>query len=145
MPGKVNPTQAEAMTMVSTQVIGNHMTVTVAGSNGHFELNVFKPVIISNILNSIGLLADVANSFTDNCVKGIEANTAKIAQNLDQSLMLATALNAHIGYDKATQIAKKAHHENMTLKQAGLTLGHLTSEQFDAWVQPNQMIGPNDI
>jgi fumarate hydratase class II len=140
MPGKVNPTQSEAMTMVAAQVMGNHTTVTIAGATGHFELNVFKPVIILNVLQSIRLLADAANSFADNCVVGIEARTDRIEKLLFDSLMLVTALNPHIGYDKAAKVAKKAHAENTTLKDAAMALGYLTSEEFDAWVKPSQMI-----
>ncbi len=142
MPGKVNPTQSEAMTMVAAQVMGNHVAVTVGGSNGHFELNVFKPVIIYNVLQSIRLIADAANSFTDNCVVGIEANAARITQLMNESLMLVTALNPHIGYDNAAKAAKKAHKEGITLKAAAMALGLLTSEQFDAWVRPEEMIAP---
>ncbi|HYH20603.1 MAG TPA: class II fumarate hydratase [Azospirillum sp.] len=142
MPGKVNPTQSEAMTMVAAQVMGNHTAVTVAGATGHFELNVFKPVIIYNVLQSIRLLADAAVSFTDNCVVGIEPNRERIDQLLADSLMLVTALNPHIGYDNAARIAKKAHKEGTTLKQAGVALGLLTEEQFDQWVRPETMIGP---
>jgi fumarate hydratase class II len=143
MPGKVNPTQCEAMTMVAAQVMGNHTTVTVAGSNGHFELNVFKPVLIYNLLQSAKLLADACESFRTNCVEGIEANESRIAELMAQSLMLVTALNPHIGYDKAAQIAKKAHAEGTTLKEAGLALGLLTEEQFDRWVDPSAMLGPS--
>jgi fumarate hydratase class II len=142
MPGKVNPTQAEAMTMVATQVMGNHVTVTIAGSNGHFELNVFKPVIIFNVLQSIRLLGDAAESFTDNCVVGIEPNRERIDKLLYESLMLVTALNPHIGYDKAAKVAKKAHAEGTTLKQAAGELGFLTDEEFDRWVKPESMLGP---
>ena len=142
MPGKVNPTQAEALTMVATQVMGNHVTVTIAGSQGHFELNVFKPVIIFNVLQSIRLLADAAESFADNCVVGIEANRERIDQLLHDSLMLVTALNPHIGYDKAAKVAKKAHAEGTTLKQAALSLGFLTEEEFDTWVRAESMLGP---
>ncbi|MGZ9096758.1 MAG: class II fumarate hydratase [Micavibrio sp.] len=144
MPGKVNPTQSEAMTMVCAQVMGNHVTVTVAGSNGHFELNVFKPVIIFNVLQSIRLLADSCNSFTDNCVIGIEANTDRINKLLHESLMLVTALNPHIGYDNAAKIAKKAHAEGTTLKDAGIALNLLTAEQFDLWIKPEDMVKPQD-
>ena len=140
MPGKVNPTQAEAMTMVAAQVMGNHVTVTIAGSNGHFELNVFKPVIIYNILQSLRLLSDATHSFADHCVKGIEANKSRIEKLLNESLMLVTALNPHIGYDKAAEIAKKAHAENLTLKQAALALEFLTEKDFDDWVKPECMI-----
>ena len=142
MPGKVNPTQAEALTMVATQVMGNHVTVTIAGSQGHFELNVFKPVIIFNVLQSIRLLADAAESFADNCVVGIEANRERIDKLLHDSLMLVTALNPHIGYDKAAKVAKKAHAEGTTLKQAALSLGFLTEEEFDTWVRAESMLGP---
>jgi fumarate hydratase class II len=142
MPGKVNPTQSEATTMVCTQVMGNHVTVTVAGSQGHFELNVFKPVMIYNVLQSIRLLADAARSFTDNCVVGIEANRPRIEQLLHESLMLVTALNPHIGYDNAAKVAKKAYAEGSTLKAAAVELGLLTGEQFDEWVRPETMVGP---
>ncbi|PWC83827.1 fumarate hydratase [Azospirillum sp. TSH100] len=142
MPGKVNPTQSEAMTMVCAQVMGNHTTVTVAGATGHFELNVFKPVIAFNVLQSIRLLADAAMSFTDNCVVGIEANRERIARLVSDSLMLVTALNPHIGYDNAAKIAKKAHKEGTSLKEAGRELGLLTDEQFDQWVRPERMVGP---
>jgi fumarate hydratase class II len=144
MPGKVNPTQCEAMTMVCAQVMGNNVAVAVAGSHGHLELNVFKPVIIYNVLQSMKLLGDAAHAFTDNCVVGIEANTARITQLLNESLMLVTALNPHIGYDNAAKIAKQAHAEGTTLKQAALALGLLTEEQFAAWVVPADMIRPRD-
>jgi fumarate hydratase class II len=144
MPGKVNPTQSEAMTMVCAQVMGNHVSVSIGGSNGHFELNVFKPVIIYNVLQSIRLIADSAVSFTDNCVVGIEANKERISQLMNESLMLVTALNPHIGYDNAAKIAKKAHKEGTSLKVAGIALGLMTSEQFDQWVKPETMLGPND-
>jgi fumarate hydratase class II len=142
MPGKVNPTQAEAMTMVAAQVMGNHVTVTIAGSQGHFELNVYKPVIIFNVLQSIRLLADAAESFADNCVVGIEANRERIDKLLHDSLMLVTALNPHIGYDKAAKVAKKAHAEGTTLKQAAMALGFLTEKEFDTWVRAETMLGP---
>ncbi len=142
MPGKVNPTQAEAMTMVCTQVMGNHMTVTFAGSQGHFELNVFKPVIIFNVLQSIRLIADACRSFTDNCVAGIQADEKRISKLMNESLMLVTALNPHIGYDNAAKIAKKAHAEGTSLKQAGVELGLLTEEQFAEWIRPEDMIKP---
>ncbi|MCL4679489.1 MAG: class II fumarate hydratase [Alphaproteobacteria bacterium] len=144
MPGKVNPTQCEALTMVCAQVMGNHVAVTVAGSNGHFELNVFKPVMIYNVLQSIRLIADGCNSFTDNCVVGIEANVARIDKLLNESLMLVTALNPHIGYDNAAKIAKKAHAEGTSLKDAAVALGLLTAEQFAQWVKPADMIKPRD-
>lgn len=140
MPGKVNPTQAEAMTMIAAQVMGNHVTVSIAGSNGHFELNVFKPVIIYNLLQSLRLLADAAESFATHCVEGIKANQGRIGKLLNESLMLVTALNPHIGYDNAAKIAKKAHAEGTTLKEAALALGLLTAEQFEEWVKPEKMV-----
>ncbi|XP_074680643.1 fumarate hydratase, mitochondrial isoform X2 [Strix aluco] len=142
MPGKVNPTQCEAVTMVAAQVMGNHVAVTVGGSNGHFELNVFKPMMIKNVLNSARLLGDVCSSFTDNCVVGIQANMDRINKLMSESLMLVTALNPHIGYDKAAKIAKTAHKEGTTLKEAAIKLGFLTSDQFDQWVKPKDMLGP---
>ena len=142
MPGKVNPTQCEALTMVCAQVMGNHTTVSVAGSHGHLELNVFKPVMVYATLQSIRLLGDAARSFTDNCVTGIEANTARIDKLMNESLMLVTALNPHIGYDNAAKIAKKAHADGTTLKEAGLELGLLTEEQFAQWIVPSEMIKP---
>ena len=142
MPGKVNPTQCEAMTMLCAQVMGNHVAVTVAGSNGHFELNVFKPVMIHNVLQSIRVLADGAVSFTDNCVAGLEANRERIDALLHESLMLVTALNPKIGYDNAAKVAKKAHAEGTTLKESALALGLLTSEEFDEFVRPEKMLGP---
>ncbi|MDB5477777.1 MAG: fumC [Alphaproteobacteria bacterium] len=145
MPGKVNPTQSEAMTMVCAQVIGNHTTVTIGGATGHFELNVFKPVIIFNVLQSIRLLADAARSFTANCVIGIEANEDRIHKLLYESLMLVTALNPHIGYDKAASVAKKAHHEGTTLKEACIALGYLSSDDFDRLVKPETMLGPTRV
>ncbi|WP_339635822.1 class II fumarate hydratase [uncultured Sneathiella sp.] len=141
MPGKVNPTQCEALSQVAAQVMGNHVTVTIAGSNGHFELNVFKPVIIYNVLQSIRLLGDALRSFTDNCITGIEANRPRIAELMAQSLMLVTALNPHIGYDNAAKIAKKAYAENSSLKDAAIKLGLLTAEEFDEWVRPEDMVG----
>ncbi len=143
MPGKVNPTQAEAMTMVCAQVMGNHVAVSISGSNGHFELNVFKPVIIYNVLQSARLLADACDSFRANCVDGITANEAHIKKLLDDSLMLVTALNPHIGYDNAAKIAKKAHQEGTTLKEAALELGLLSAEKFDEIVRPEKMVGEN--
>ena len=142
MPGKVNPTQCEAMTMVAAQVMGNHTTISIAGSNGHFELNVFKPVMIYNLLQSIRLLTDSSQCFAQNCVAGISANEARIAQLRDESLMLVTALNPHIGYDNAALIAKKAHQDGSTLLQAALELELLTEQEFKAWVVPDKMIGP---
>ncbi|MEQ8388548.1 MAG: class II fumarate hydratase [Alphaproteobacteria bacterium] len=142
MPGKVNPTQAEAMTMVCAQVMGNHTAVTVAGAQGHFELNVFKPVMIYNVLQSIRLIADASDSFTDNCVTGIRANRERIERLLHESLMLVTALNPHIGYDNAAKVAKKAHQEGTTLKEAAIALDLLTAEEFDRYVVPENMTGP---
>jgi len=142
MPGKVNPTQCEAITMVAGQVIGNHVAVTVGGSNGHFELNVFKPMMIRNVLQSARLLGDAASAFTDNCVDGIIANRERIDKLLHESLMLVTALNQHIGYDKAAKIAKTAHKNGSTLKATAIELGYLTAEEFDAWVKPEDMLGP---
>ncbi len=142
MPGKVNPTQSEAVTMVCAQVFGNDVAVNIGGATGHFELNVFKPVMAYNNLQSIRLLGDAAVSFTDNCVTGIEANTERIDELMRSSLMLVTALNPHIGYDNAAKIAKKAHADGTTLKDAGTALGILTSEQFDEWVKPEQMTHP---
>ena len=144
MPGKVNPTQCEAVTMVCAQVMGNHVAVTVGGASGHFELNVFKPLIIRNVLHSINLLADACDSFNKNCVVGIEANRERIAKLMNESLMLVTALNPYIGYDKAAAIAKKAHKEHTTLKEAAIKLGHLTEKQFDEWVRPENMLGPEE-
>ena len=143
MPGKVNPTQCEALTMVCAQVMGNHVTVSIAGSNGHLELNVFKPVMIYNVLQSIQLLGDAVTSFADHCVEGIEPNLDRIQQLMEDSLMLVTALNPHIGYDNAAKIAKKAHAEGTSLKQAALALGLLTEQQFTDWVKPEDMIAPH--
>jgi fumarate hydratase class II len=142
MPGKVNPTQSEAMTMACAQVFGNDVTVNFAGASGNFELNVFMPVIAFNVLQSIKLLADACESFTDNCVVGIEANEVNIKKHLENSLMLVTSLNPVIGYDNAAKVAKKAHKENKTLKEAAIELGLLTSEKFDEVVRPEKMIGP---
>jgi len=144
MPGKVNPTQCEALTMVAAQIMGNNVAITVAGSNGHFELNVFKPVMIYNLLQSIKLAGDAAISFADNCVVGIEANEKAIKQHLENSLMLVTALNPHVGYDNAAKIAKNAHKKGSTLRESAIELGLLTSEQFDAWVKPEDMLTPGD-
>ena len=141
MPGKVNPTQVEALTMVCAQVMGNDTTITVSGSMGNFELNVFKPVMINAFLQSATLLGDACNSFNDRCAIGIEANNDQIEKNLKNSLMLVTALNTHIGYEKSAQIAKKAYADNTTLKEAALALGLLTAEEFDEWVVPGNMIG----
>jgi len=142
MPGKVNPTQCEAITMVAAQVMGNHVAVTVGGSNGHFELNVFKPMMVRNVLQSARLLGDAASAFTDNCIDGIIANRERIDKLLHESLMLVTALNQHIGYDKAAKIAKTAHKNGSTLKATAIELGYLTAEEFDAWVVPEDMLGP---
>jgi fumarate hydratase class II len=141
MPGKVNPTQPEALTMVCAQVIGNDVAVSVGGSMGHFELNVFKPLIAANVLQSARLIGDACVSFTEKCANGIEANLPVVKQHLENSLMLVTALNTHIGYEKAAKIAKTAHKEGKTLREAAIGLGYLTNEQFDAWVKPEDMIG----
>lgn len=143
MPGKVNPTQSEAMTMVCAQVFGNDVAVNFGGASGNFELNVFKPVIIFNVLNSIRLLSDACESFADNCVVGIEPNLENIKKHVENSLMLVTSLNPVIGYDNAAKVAKKAHAENKTLKQAAVELGLLTAEKFDEIVRPEKMIGPS--
>ena len=142
MPGKVNPTQSEAMTMVAAQVIGNDTAINVGGSSGNFELNVFKPVMIYNLLQSIRLLADSCRSFNDHCVAGIEPNKTQIEKHLNGSLMLVTALNPHIGYDNAAKVAKKAYQENTTLKESAVALGLLTDEEFDEKVRPEKMTGP---
>lgn len=141
MPGKVNPTQPEALTMVCAQVIGNDVAVSVGGLNGHFELNVFKPLIAANVLQSARLIGDACVSFTDKCAEGITANLPEIEKHLQNSLMLVTALNPHVGYENAAKIAKKAHKENKTLKAAAVELGLLTNEQFDEWVRPEDMVG----
>jgi fumarate hydratase class II len=141
MPGKVNPTQPEALTMVCAQVIGNDVAVSIGGSTGHFELNVFKPVIAANVLQSARLIGDACVSFNDKCAEGIEPNEAIIKQHLENSLMLVTSLNTHIGYENAAKIAKKAHKENKTLREAAVELGLVTSEQFDQWVRPEKMVG----
>ncbi|CAN1228168.1 Fumarate hydratase 1, mitochondrial [Linum perenne] len=144
MPGKVNPTQCEALTMVCAQVMGNHVAITVGGANGHFELNVFKPMIASGLLHSVRLLGDASSSFEKNCVRGIQANKERISKLLHESLMLVTSLNPKIGYDNAAAVAKLAHKEGSTLKEAALKLGVLTSEEFDTLVVPEKMIGPTD-
>lgn len=141
MPGKVNPTQPEAMTMVAAQVIGNDVAVSIGGSTGHFELNVFKPVIAANVLQSARLIGDACVSFNDKCAEGILPNIEIIQKHMENSLMLVTALNPHIGYEKAAKIAKTAHKENKTLREAAIQLGYLTNEQFDEWVKPGDMIG----
>ena len=145
MPGKVNPTQCEALTMVCAQVMGNDVAVSIGGSNGHFELNVYKPLIAANLLQSARILGQACLSFNDNCVVGIEPNLPEIKNKLDNSLMLVTALNTHIGYDKAAKIAKKAYHDNSTLKEAAIELGYLTSEEFDEWVRPENMCGDTEL
>ena len=145
MPGKVNPTQCEALSMVAAQVMGNQVAVSVAGSNGHFELNSFKPVIVSNVLRSIRLIADASKSFSSNCVTGIKANHKRISQMLEQCLMLVTALNPHIGYDNAARIAKKAHQDDLTLQQAAAELNLVSKEDFEKWVKPENMLGPSKI
>ncbi|MFN6039289.1 MAG: class II fumarate hydratase, partial [Bacteroidota bacterium] len=141
MPGKVNPTQPEAMTMVCAQVIGNDVAASVGGLNGHFELNVFKPLIAANVLQSARLIGDACISFNNKCAIGIEPNHDIIKKHMENSLMLVTALNTHIGYEKAAKIAKTAHKENKTLREAAIQLGYLTNEQFDAWVKPEDMVG----
>jgi fumarate hydratase class II len=142
MPGKVNPTQSEALTMVCAQVMGNDVAVNIGAANGHFELNVFKPMIIFNYLNSACLLADACESFTENCVIGIEANEENCKKNLENSLMLVTALNTHIGYDNAAKIAKNAHQKGLTLRESALELALLSNDQFNDWVRPETMLGP---
>jgi len=142
MPGKVNPTQCESITMVAGQVMGNHVAVTIGGSNGHFELNVFKPMMVANVLRSIRLIGDGCVAFTDKCVDGITVNREQVDKLLYESLMLVTALNPHIGYDKAAKIAKTAHKNGTTLKIEAIALGYLTEEQFDEWVRPENMLGP---
>jgi fumarate hydratase, class II len=144
MPGKVNPTQPEALTMVCAQVMGNDVAVTIGGSLGHFELNVFKPVIAANVLQSARLIGDACVSFNDKCAVGIEPNLAIIKQHMENSLMLVTSLNTHIGYENAAKIAKKAHKENKTLREAAIDLGLVTSQQFDEWVRPEKMVGSLD-
>jgi fumarate hydratase class II len=142
MPGKVNPTQSEAMTMVAAQVIGNDTAINIGGSSGNFELNVFKPLMIYNLLQSIRLLSDSCRSFNDHCVVGIEPNKIQIEKHLNGSLMLVTALNPHIGYDNAAKVAKKAYQDNSTLKEAAATLNLLTPKEFDEKVRPEKMTGP---
>jgi len=141
MPGKVNPTQCEAVTMLSAQVMGNDVAVNIGGASGNFELNVYRPLIIHNVLQSIRLLTDGMTSFEAHAIRGIQANRARIGELVDRSLMLVTALAPHIGYDKAAAIAKKAHHEGLTLREAALALGHVSAADFDAWVRPGQMVG----
>jgi fumarate hydratase class II len=142
MPGKVNPTQCEAVAMLSAQVFGNDVAVNLGGASGTFELNVYRPLIIHNVLQSIRMLSDGMESFDEHCARGIEPNRERIAELVERSLMLVTALNPHIGYDKSAEIAKKAHREGTTLRAAALALGYVTEAEFDAWVRPEKMIGP---
>ena len=142
MPGKVNPTQCEAVAMLSAQVFGNDVAVNLGGASGTFELNVYRPLIIHNVLQSVRMLADGMESFDEHCARGIEPNRERIAELVERSLMLVTALNPHIGYDKSAEIAKKAHREGTTLRAAALALGYVTEAEFDAWVRPEKMIGP---
>jgi fumarate hydratase class II len=144
MPGKVNPTQCEALTMVCVQVFGNDAAVAFAGSQGNFQLNVYKPVMVHNVLESIELLADACGAFCDRCAAGIEPNLPKIRENLEKNLMLVTALNRHIGYDRAAEIAKKAHAEGTTLREAALSSGYVTARQYDEWIVPIRMTEPDD-
>ncbi|MND97967.1 Fumarate hydratase class II [compost metagenome] len=144
MPGKVNPTQCEALSMLACQVLGNDVTVSFAASQGHLQLNVFKPVIVHNLLQSIRLLGDGCRNFNQHCIAGMEPDAARMAEHLERGLMLVTALNPHIGYDKAAQIAKKAYAENTSLRQAALALGFLSNEEFDNWVRPEQMLEADD-
>jgi fumarate hydratase, class II len=142
MPGKINPTQCEALTMACCQVLGNDVVIGVAGASGAFELNVYKPVIAHNLFQSVRLLRDGMRSFDVHCARGIEPDTARIAELVARSLMLVTALTPHIGYDKAAEIAKRAHREGLSLREAAIASGHLTASDFDAWVQAEQMVGP---
>ena len=144
MPGKVNPTQCEALTMIAAQVMGNDVTIGIGGSNGHFELNVFKPVMIYNFLHSARLIGDGCISFNDKCAVGLEPIKANIKKHVDNSLMLVTALNTKIGYYKAAEIAQKAHKEGTTLKQMAVKLGYVTAKEFDEWVKPENMVGKID-
>ncbi|MEO5844863.1 MAG: lyase family protein, partial [Caldimonas sp.] len=141
MPGKVNPTQCEALTMLAAQVLGNDVAVNVGGASGNFELNVYKPLVIHNFLQSARLLGDGARSFDEHCARGIEPDRERIAELVQRSLMLVTALNPHIGYDRAARIAKAAHQSGSTLRAAALASGWVTAEQFDAWIVPEQMVG----
>jgi len=141
MPGKVNPTQAEALTMLCAQVMGNDVALNIGGASGHFELNVYKPMMIHACLQSLRLLADGSRSFEEHCARGISANEARLAELVARSLMLVTALSPHIGYDRAAEIAKQAHREGSTLREAALRLGYVTAEDFDRWVRPESMIG----
>jgi fumarate hydratase class II len=142
MPGKVNPTQAEAMTMLCAQVFGNDVALNIGGASGNFELNVFKPMVIQNFLQSARLLADGCESFDEHCARGIEPNRARIAELVERSLMLVTALSPRIGYDRAAEIAKKAHRDGSTLREAALALGYVSAEEFDRWLRPEDMTGP---
>jgi fumarate hydratase class II len=142
MPGKVNPTQCEALTMVCAQVFGNDVAVNVGGASGNFELNVFKPLIIHNVLHSVRLLADACESFEEHCARGIEPDRGRIRQHLERSLMLVTALTPVLGYDRAAEIAKKAHREGLTLREAAVALGYLTADEFDRRVRPERMVIP---
>jgi fumarate hydratase class II len=142
MPGKVNPTQCEALTMIAAQVMGNDVAVGIGGASGNFELNVYRPLVIHNLLQSVRLLADGIASFDVHCARGIEPDRERIAELVARSLMLVTALNPHIGYDKSAEIAKKAHREGTTLEAAALALGYVTAEEFEAWVRPERMVGP---
>ncbi len=144
MPGKVNPTQSEAMTMVAVQVHGNHAAIAFAGSQGNFELNVFKPVMIHNFLHSVRLLSDTCNMFVEFCVAGMEVNLPRLDEYLERSLMLVTALNQHIGYDKAAKLAKTAHADNLSLREANRKLGYLTEEEFERYLKPESMTRPGD-
>jgi fumarate hydratase class II len=141
MPGKVNPTQCEALTMLCCQVMGNDVAINMGGASGNFELNVFRPMMAHNFLQSVRLLSDGMRSFREHCAEGIEPNVGRMAEMVERSLMLVTALNAHIGYDKAAEIAKKAHRDGSSLRAAALALGHVTGEQFDLWVDPAAMVG----
>jgi fumarate hydratase class II len=143
MPGKVNPTQCEAMTMVCARVLGNDVAIAIGGASGNFELNVFKPLIIYTLMQSIELLADSCNSFDAHCARGIEPNRPEIQRKMQNSLMLVTALAPHIGYDKAAKVAKHAHQNGTTLRDAALALGVVTGEDYDRWVRPDEMIGPD--
>jgi len=145
MPGKVNPTQCEALTMVCCHVMGSHTGISMAGASGHFELNAFKPFIAATLLRSIRLLSDAATSFAAQCVDGLQANTSHISHQLERCLMTVTALNPHIGYDAAAKVAKKAHAEGTFLRQAALALGVVTEQQFDQWVQPAAMLAPHKL
>ena len=144
MPGKVNPTQSEAMTMVCVQVFGNDAAVAFAGTQGNFQLNVFKPVMVHNVLESIALISDACLAFEEGCAKGIEPNRAKIAENLGKNLMLVTALNRHIGYDKAAAIAKYAQKKGLTLREASIASGDVTAEQYEQWIVPVEMTRPSE-